>query len=149
MNVLYIGDTDASGVTLGRWTVAVTTVVWTGFPETPRWGARMTRMALLTSMALGCHVSLATAAEPIADRSLAKYDQLVADSRRCEAEERCSLAGGVKGCRCPVSVRAGTKARVEAAARAASCAAVERLYCPPFENPRCKNNVCVADQVRE
>jgi len=81
--------------------------------------------------------------------SLGNYDQIVADARPCAAQETCSVAGGAKGCRCPVAVRSDTKARVEDAAREASCAQVERLYCPPVEHPRCENQVCVADQVRE
>jgi hypothetical protein len=81
--------------------------------------------------------------------SLEIYDEIVADARRCAAQEQCSVAGGVKGCRCPVAVRSDAKERVAAATREASCVQVERLYCPPLENPRCEKDVCVADQVRE
>ena len=81
--------------------------------------------------------------------SQATYDEIVADARRCPAQEQCSIAGGVTGCRCPVAVRADAKASVDAAAREARCAQTERLYCPPLENPRCEKQVCVADQVRE
>ena len=77
------------------------------------------------------------------------YDDIVAEARHCAAQEKCSVAGGVKGCRCPVAVRASTKQRVDDAAREASCQQVERLYCPPLKNPRCEKQMCVADQVSE
>lgn len=38
--------------------------------------------------------------------SLDTYDRVVAEARRCEAGTPCAIAGGVKGCRCPVAVRA-------------------------------------------
>ena len=77
------------------------------------------------------------------------YDEVVADARRCASEEKCAIAGGVKGCRCPVAVRDSAKARVDKAAREASCEQVERLFCPPLQNPRCEKETCIADQVDE
>jgi hypothetical protein len=81
--------------------------------------------------------------------SLSIYDKIVAGARPCIVEGQCSIAGGVKGCRCPVAVRAGAKGQVDAAARKASCPQTERLYCPPLENPRCENQVCVAKENDE
>jgi hypothetical protein len=79
----------------------------------------------------------------------AEYDEAVAAAQVCAAGEQCVIAGGVKGCRCPVAVRASEKQRVDDAARRARCRQVERLYCPPLRNPRCEKNRCVADQVPE
>ena len=76
--------------------------------------------------------------------SLAAYDQLISESKRCDAEAQCTVAGGVKGCRCASPVRSDAKARVDAAAQGAVCPAVERLYCPPLKQPRCEAGVCVA-----
>lgn len=84
-----------------------------------------------------------------AGMNVAIYDDIVADARRCIALQTCSIAGGVKGCRCPVSVRESAKERVGNAAREASCAETERLYCPPLKNPHCEKQVCIADQVLE
>ena len=81
--------------------------------------------------------------------SIEIYDKIVADARRCIVQEQCLVAGGVKGCRCAVAVRASAKAHVDSVARETSCAQVERLYCPPLENPRCQKDVCVADLVSE
>jgi hypothetical protein len=75
------------------------------------------------------------------------YDEIVSGARRCSAQEACAIAGGVRGCRCPVAVRAGTKQAVDDAAQAASCEQVERLFCPPLRNPRCEREACIADQV--
>jgi hypothetical protein len=77
------------------------------------------------------------------------YDKIVADAQRCAPEEKCAVAGGVQGCRCPVAVRASAKQVVDKAAGEASCEQVERLYCPPLKNPRCQKQACIADQVRE
>jgi len=79
--------------------------------------------------------------------SLAAYDAAIADARRCAGEERCVIAGGVKGCRCRVAVRSYALEAVDRAARMASCPQVERLYCPPLTNPRCESGRCVADSV--
>ena len=84
-----------------------------------------------------------------ASDALRAYDAVVANARRCAGEEKCLIAGGVKGCRCAVAVRRDAKAEVDQAARVATCPQVERLYCPPLENPRCEARQCVADQVRE
>jgi hypothetical protein len=77
------------------------------------------------------------------------YDDIMSGARRCTSQETCAVAGGVRGCRCPVAVRANAKGAVDAAARAASCEQVERLYCPPLVNPRCVNGTCVADPAPE
>lgn len=79
------------------------------------------------------------------------YDEIVSDARRCNgnAQEACAIAGGVRGCRCPVAVRARMKQAVDDAAQAASCEQVERLFCPPLRNPRCEREACIADQVLE
>jgi hypothetical protein len=77
------------------------------------------------------------------------YDDIVFGARRCSAQDACAIAGGVRGCRCPVAVRASTKQAVDAAAAAASCEQVERLYCPPLRNPRCEREACIADEVPE
>ena len=81
--------------------------------------------------------------------SLETYDRVVAEARRCEPGTPCAIAGGVKGCRCPVAVRADMKERVDAAARSAVCRQVERLDCMPLRNAHCENGVCVADEARE
>src|SRR5262245_4856752 len=81
--------------------------------------------------------------------SVPAYDEIVARARRCPALEPCAIAGGVKGCRCPVAVRADAREAVSAAAQETRCAQTERLYCPRLEHPRCEKQVCVADQVRE
>jgi hypothetical protein len=99
--------------------------------------------------ACGVCVALLVSTGMHCSHSLTIYDKIVADSRWCAAQEKCSVAGGVKGCRCPVAVRAGDKARVDANAGNATCAQTERLYCPLLQNPRCEENVCVADKVRE
>jgi hypothetical protein len=77
------------------------------------------------------------------------YDEIVSSARRCNAREACAIAGGVRGCRCPVAVRASTKQAVDDAAQAATCEQVERLFCPPLRNPRCEKDACIADQVLE
>jgi hypothetical protein len=77
------------------------------------------------------------------------YDEIVSDARRCNAQEACAIAGGVRGCRCPVAVRARMKQAVDDAAQAATCEQVERLFCPPLRNPRCEKEACIADQVLE
>lgn len=84
-----------------------------------------------------------------AGMNVAIYDDIVADARSCTASQTCSIAGGIKGCRCPVPVRESAKERVGNAAREASCAETERLYCPSLKNPRCEKQVCIADQVLE
>ena len=77
------------------------------------------------------------------------YDEIVSGARRCSGQEACAIAGGVRGCRCPVAVRSVTKQAVDDAAQAASCEQVERLFCPPLRNPRCEREACIADQVLE
>lgn len=95
-------------------------------------------------------VPLAPAASERRDeRPLTAYDQLIAEFKSCKLDERCAIAGGVKGCRCPGAVRAEAKARIDAAAQAATCPAVERLYCPPLKDPRCEASVCTATPVLE
>jgi len=64
-------------------------------------------------------------------------------------QEKCSVSGGVKGCRCPIAVRATASSLVDAAAQHVSCPQMERLYCPPLVDPRCERQVCVADEARE
>ena len=81
--------------------------------------------------------------------AISTYDEIVSDARRCNAQEACAIAGGVRGCRCPVAVRARMKQAVDDAAQAASCEQVERLFCPPLRNPRCEREACIADQVLE
>jgi hypothetical protein len=81
--------------------------------------------------------------------SLRTYDEIVADARRCVAGDHCLVAGGVRGCRCPVAIRASMQPRVDDAARERSCGQIERLYCPPLGNPRCEMQMCIADEVRE
>ena len=83
------------------------------------------------------------------ERPLAEYDQLISESKRCNPDDRCVVAGGVKGCRCSTAVRSEAKARIEAAAQGATCPAVERLYCPPLKDPRCEARICVATPVPE
>jgi hypothetical protein len=77
------------------------------------------------------------------------YDDLVTEARRCSAGDTCVIAAGVKGCRCPVAVRASEKQRVDNAAKEAVCEQVERLYCPPLSNPRCEKSVCIATPAVE
>jgi len=77
------------------------------------------------------------------------YDEIVSGARRCTAQEACAIAGGVRGCRCPVAVRASMKQAVDQAAQAASCDQVERLFCPTLRNPRCEREICIADQVSD
>ena len=86
---------------------------------------------------------------PLKIAATSTYDEIVSGARRCTAQEACAIAGGVRGCRCPVAVRASTKQAVDDAAQAASCEQVERLFCPPLRNPRCEREVCIADQVSE
>src|SRR5688572_17485269 len=93
--------------------------------------------------------SAATDAIPLKIAAISTYDQVVSGARRCTAQEMCAIAGGVRGCRCPVAVRASTKQAVDEAAQAASCEQVERLFCPALRNPRCEREICIADQVSE
>jgi hypothetical protein len=77
------------------------------------------------------------------------YDDVVTEARRCSAGDACVIAGGVRGCRCAVAVRASAKQRVDSAAKEAACEQVERLYCPPLSNPRCEKSVCIATPAVE
>jgi hypothetical protein len=81
--------------------------------------------------------------------ALAEYDQLITASKRCNPDDRCVVAGGIKGCRCSTAVRSEAQARVEGAAQGAVCPAIERLYCPPLKDPRCDAGICVATPVPE
>lgn len=82
-----------------------------------------------------------------AQSTIADYDRIVADATRCAADEPCAVAGGVKGCRCPTSVRASEAQRVSAAAQGATCPQIERLYCPPLRAPHCNDGRCTAEVV--
>jgi len=107
--------------------------------KTARWRWRACSVLLVFLVSIGM-----SGGDP-----LGIYDKIVAGARQCSVQGQCSVAGGVKGCRCPVAVRAGAKGQVDAAAREASCPQTERLYCPPLENPRCEKQVCVAQEVGE
>lgn len=93
-------------------------------------------------------VCCAVPAQPAAT-SLAVYDALVAAGRICAQHDACVVAGGVKGCRCPLAVRADAASEIAVAARAAQCPQIERLYCPPLANPVCAQGRCAAQIVEE
>jgi hypothetical protein len=95
----------------------------------------------------GCAKAASTTARKISLTST--YDEVVSGARRCTAQEKCVVAGGLRGCRCPVAVRENAKGAVDAAARVSSCEQVERLYCPPLTNAHCEKEYCVADPVPE
>jgi hypothetical protein len=82
-----------------------------------------------------------------AQSTIADYDRIVADAMRCTPEEPCTIAGGVKGCRCPSAVRASEAQRVSVAAKGATCPQIERLYCPPLRAPHCNDGRCAAEVV--
>lgn len=104
-----------------------------------RWGQRVGAMWSVALVLIGMKCG----------NSIEACDRIVANARQCTAQEQCSIAGGVKGCRCPVAVRADAQGRVDAAAQEVTCALPERLYCPPLRNPRCDKQTCVADGVYE
>jgi hypothetical protein len=127
---------------VGSSTVLIAYLLWqaavqVGEPE------RLTHAQLLVGVPTG----QVTASTRLAATST--YDEIVSDARRCNAQEACAIAGGVRGCRCPVAVRARMKQAVDDAAQAATCEQVERLFCPPLRNPRCEKEACIADQVLE
>lgn len=95
----------------------------------------------------GCAKAASTTARKISPTST--YDEVVSGARRCTAQEKCVVAGGLRGCRCPVAVRENAKGAVDAAARVSNCEQVERLYCPPLTNAHCEKEYCVADPVPE
>ncbi|MCW7537954.1 hypothetical protein OOT46_08835 [Aquabacterium sp. A7-Y] len=97
-------------------------------------------------LGIACSLMAAFTA-PGCSSGLAAYDDLLVEARRCHAQEACTVAGGVEGCRCPSAVRADAATTVDAAARGASCPARQRLYCPPLVRSRCDQGSCLADVV--
>lgn len=82
-----------------------------------------------------------------AQSTIADYDRIVAEAKRCTADESCIVAGGVKGCRCQTAVRASEAQRVSAMAQSITCPQIERLYCPPLRAPHCIDGRCAAEIV--
>ena len=95
-------------------------------------------LALASCLALGCGD----------DDGKSAYDEAVSEAQSCSAMDTCVIAGGVTGCRCEVAVRDTKAGAVNQAASEVSCE-VEKLACFELENPRCDDNVCVADEVIE
>lgn len=100
------------------------------------------RATILLSIGFMLYLPLETAR---AQSTIADYDRIVAEAKRCTADEPCIVAGGVKGCRCPTALRASQAQRVSAMAQGAMCPQIERLYCPPLRAPRCIDGRCAAD----
>ena len=105
-------------------------------------------MQVVSALAIAL-IAAAAYSGSAASADLRGYDDLVSQARRCGANDRCVVAGGVRGCRCAVPVRAEERGRVDDAAQASRCAQVERLYCPPLSAPRCEKGRCTADEARE
>ena len=106
-------------------------------------------MHVVSALAIALIAAAAAYSGSTASADLRGYDDLVSQARRCGANDRCVVAGGVTGCRCAVPIRAEERGRVDDAAHASRCAQVERLYCPPLSAPRCEKGLCTADEARE
>ena len=116
---------------------------------TPLPAMKESRAQVVSALAIALVAAAATYSGSTASAELRAYDDLVSQARRCGANDRCVVAGGVKGCRCAVPVRAEERGRVDDAAHVSQCAQVERLYCPQLSAPRCEKGLCTADESHE
>lgn len=107
------------------------------------------RMHVVSALAITLIAAVAAYSGSTESADLRGYDDLVSRARQCGADDRCVVAGGVKGCRCAVPVRAEERGHVDDAAHRSQCAQVERLYCPQLSAPRCEKGLCTADESRE
>src|SRR5262245_45903832 len=71
------------------------------------------------------------------------FDHMVQLAQRCEPGDTCVLAGS-GACTCAVAVNAEEAESIDEAVEDVDCEGTT-VICAQFTNPRCEDNICVAD----
>ena len=75
--------------------------------------------------------------------SIEEYGRVVESARACTAGDVCVLSPAGKGCACASAINQSQAAKVQDAYDSLDCGGAE-AECALATNPRCENNVCVA-----